>query len=91
MTFSLGRLIMTAGFLELFSDSFLADKEAMILLTRHLQGDWGNLDREDCATNNRAVQEGNRILSSYTVHGQTIYVVTEADRSVTTILLESEN
>jgi hypothetical protein len=65
------------------------------LLARHGSGDWGDLDDFDARQNNTAVKEGYRILSAYevtTVNGETerIWIITEADRSATTILLPSE-
>lgn len=61
------------------------------LLSRHFTGDWGQLDAHDTAANNRAVKDGTRILSAYPCRGdQTLWIITEADRSVTTILLPEE-
>lgn len=60
-------------------------------LSRHITGDWGDVDREDSAANDRAVQEGTRLLSSYTLPDDTrIWIITEADRSVTTLLLPDD-
>lgn len=64
-------------------------------LTRHVQGDWGELDSFDIQQNNLAVKDGYRILSAYNVPSgnhetEKIWIVTEADRSVTTVLLPSE-
>jgi hypothetical protein len=66
------------------------------LLARHAHGDWGDdLDNFDRRQNDTAVKEGYRILSAYNVptgNGETtrIWIITEADRSVTTVLLPSE-
>lgn len=69
------------------------------LLDRHLSGDWGIVDAEDKATNDKAVKVGNRILSAYPIdptqecvgYGpNTVWIITEADRSVTTFLLPDE-
>jgi hypothetical protein len=59
---------------------------------RHLRGDWGNLDDEDKQENEFSVQNGYRILSSYRLNGdgQRIWIITEEDRSATTILLPEE-
>ena len=68
-------------------------------LTRHGQGDWGSVCVEDAATNNEALQEGLRILSAYPIDpakpckgfgDNTLWIITEADRSVTTFLLPEE-
>lgn len=61
------------------------------LLDRHLSGDWGDLDGEDKKANKLALKEGLRLLSAYTLSsGTKIWIITEADRSVTTILLPEE-
>ena len=62
------------------------------LLYRHCTGDWGEMDDEDVATNNRAVREGKRLLSQYTLPRTKVkvWVITEWDRSVTTMLLPEE-
>lgn len=63
----------------------------MPYLIRHASGDWGEVDAEDSAANDRALVDGDRILSAYTLPDETrIWIITEADRSVTTILLPSD-
>ncbi len=65
-------------------------------LSRHLKGDWGEVDEEDKQTNDEALKQGDRLLSAYNDtrfpgHGvSTIWIITEADRSVTTILFPDE-
>ena len=60
-------------------------------LRRHECGDWGEVQEEDWAANDRALKTGERILSSYKLRtGETIWIITEADRSSTTLLLPSE-
>lgn len=62
------------------------------LLRRHLSGDWGELDAHDRRENERSLKHGFRVLSSYPVgeDGQKVWVITEADRSSTCLLLPSE-
>ena len=60
------------------------------LLARHALLDPGDLPREDIAANRRAVKHGLRIFSAYTVNGVRFWVITEWDRSCTTVLLPSE-
>lgn len=61
------------------------------LIERHLSGDFGQLDSEDQEQNRRAIAEGGRVMSSYALHTHaTVWVITEADRSVTTLLLPTE-
>jgi len=60
-------------------------------LTRHANGDWGELDEHDLKANEYGLEHGLRLLSAYTLSsGVRIWVITEADRSSTTILLPSE-
>ncbi len=70
--------------------------DPVVLLDRHYSGDWGNMDKDDKAMNERAVKDGSRIMSSYDLGSDdTIWVITEAEddrglRSVTTLLLPEE-
>ena len=60
-------------------------------LFRHLDGDWGELSPEDIRENELSLQYGWRLLSAYTLStGVRVWVITEADRSVTTFLLPEE-
>ncbi len=84
--FELGRIVATPGALEV-----LAPEEPIILLQRHQSGDWGEVDGHDQRANNRALKDGTRILSAYVAaRGERVWVITEADRSSTCILLPSE-
>lgn len=86
--FSLGRTVATPGALDALSD---AGQSATKFYDRHVRGDWGDIDPEDVDANERALQNGSRILSVYsTTPGVTLWVITEADRSITTILLPEE-
>lgn len=61
------------------------------LIARHLNGDWGDVSSEDSAANQDALANGGQILSCYVMPGgERLWVITEADRSVTTILLSCE-
>jgi hypothetical protein len=55
-------------------------------------GDWGDVDTEEKAANDRAVKEGGRLVSCYHLPrtGKAIWIITDADRSVTTVLLPEE-
>ena len=60
-------------------------------LSRHKKGDWGDVSMEDWLSNNYALSHGERLLSSYcTVEGVKFWIITEADRSATTVLLPEE-
>jgi hypothetical protein len=83
----LGRIVATPGALEVLAE---AGQDLRILLDRHRSGDWGELDDHDRRENERSLRHGCHILSSYPVGGKVIWIITEADRSVTTILLPEE-
>jgi hypothetical protein len=68
-----------------------ARENALAYIARHAAGDWGEVDREDWRANDRSLRDGSRLLSSYTLPGGTrIWIITEADRSSTCILLPEE-
>lgn len=90
--FPLGRVVATAGLLAQVSA-----EEVSSALARHARGDWGEVCEEDLAANEEAMKHGDRLLSAYSLPLATdasstvrIYVITEADRSVTTALLCEE-
>jgi hypothetical protein len=61
------------------------------ILKRHLTGDWGDLDEHDRCENELSIAQGFRLLSSYTLsNGTKLWIITEADRSATTLLLPLE-
>jgi hypothetical protein len=60
-------------------------------LSRHISGDWGEVDEHDRRENELSVAQGFRLLSAYTLStGTKVWIITEADRSATTLLLPSE-
>lgn len=84
--FPLGRLVITPGALEKLDSESLQRA-----LRRHLNGDWGDLDQHDKNANDRALVEHARVLSAHCDSGGAkFWIITEADRSATTILLPSE-
>lgn len=93
--FALGRLLATPGALALLTEFGVSP---LTLLMRHASGDWGELDDRDRQVNELAVVHGDRILSAYVLRrvelGQTVearvWVITEADRAVTTVLRPSD-
>jgi len=85
--FPLGQTVATPGALEVLTATGTSPTE---LLTRHQRGDWGDVPPEDAEENELSVREGFRILSSYKVGDDKLWVITEADRSVTTILKPGE-
>ncbi len=84
-----GRILATRAALDALAE---AGQSPLDLLVRHLRGDWGELDDEDRRANEEAVRQGYRILSAYTlVTGCRIWIITEWDRSATTLLLPEES
>jgi hypothetical protein len=88
VNFPLGRIAATPGALAALGEAGQMPHE---FLDRHARGDWGEVDAADGRENDRSVRHGFRILSAYKTHlGEKLWVITEADRSVTTLLLPSE-
>jgi hypothetical protein len=86
--FPLGQVVATPGALHALE---AADVPGTDYLQRHVSGDWGDLCAEDVAENRRSLERGFRILSSYRLPTDVrLWVITEADRSVTTLLLPEE-
>jgi hypothetical protein len=81
-----GKIVITRGAHALFQTYDLS-----IYLNRHLNCDWGSIDKEDAKQNDFALNNNERILSVYKITKTiTIWIITEWDRSVTTILLPEE-
>jgi hypothetical protein len=85
--FALGKIVATPGALELMK---MSNIDGLAFLQRHVTGDWGDLDEEDKEENNLSVQKGYRILSAYGRGKNRLWIITEADRSVITILQPDE-
>jgi len=92
--FELGRVVSTPGAVAALDD---AKQEPALFLDRHVSGDWGDVDPLDRACNDAATggdepdDQSGRVLSAYqTSSGVTIWIITEWDRSATTLLLPSE-
>ncbi|WP_318419486.1 type I restriction endonuclease subunit M [Photobacterium leiognathi] len=86
-SFRLGQVCATQGAIALSDNNPTLLRS---LLRRHASGDWGELCDNDKRANDDAVLKAGRILSSYTLNGENIWIITEHDRSVTTILLPKE-
>ena len=98
--FQLGQIVATPGALQLLKEHRVAP---FTLISRHVCGDWGDLDASDMRENSMALVHGHRILSSYQLTRRTkagadgagsvtdkVWIITEADRSSTTVLLPRE-
>ena len=86
MHFPLGQSVITPGAI-----AFLTNVDAVTALARHAEGDWGDVCHDDWRANDEALARGARLLSAYhTCAGVKFWIITEADRSVTTVLLPEE-
>ena len=83
----LGKVVATPGALKLLSEM---GEDLFSYIARHATGDWGDLCAFDRRQNEIALRDGYRVFSSYDVSAERVWVITEADRSVTTILLPEE-
>ena len=81
--FPLGQIVATPAALELLEE---AGEDPLCYLVRHRCGDWGELDEHGHRENELSLKQGWRILSFYPVGGRCIWIITESDKSVTTIL-----
>ena len=88
---NMGRLLMTRGVNDLVAEDEAFAKFVTGSLTRHYRGDWGNLADEDKQENELSLKAGYRLLSAYEAEVlPKIWIITEADRSATTILFPDE-
>ena len=85
--FALGCVVITPALLELFQAEMI---EPTIFLTRHQSGDFGNLCASDIDANQHAIHHRARIVSCYHLRKTKFWIITEADRSSTTMLMPAE-
>ena len=86
--FALGQVLATPGALELLETHQLT---ALPFVLRHVSGDWGDICAEDRQANTDALQYGYRLMSVYVISkAERLWIITEADRSSTTLLLPEE-
>ena len=86
--FKLGHIVATPAALDLLNKHQVSTLE---LLRRHVMGDFGDLCNDDIAANLHAIKNGLRILSKYKIDEiNAVYIITEADRSSTCVLLPEE-
>ena len=84
--FPLGETVTTAH-----AKDVLPDLDIVLALQRHNSGDWGDVDQHDGQANEDGLHSGGRLVSIYrSVRGQKFYIITEGDRSVTTVLLPED-
>ena len=86
--FPAGQIVATPGALAVLER---ANRSPLEFLSRHFRGDWGDLCQEDTTENELSLKYGYRLMSSYPVSEiEKLWIITEADRSVTTLLLPEE-
>jgi hypothetical protein len=84
--FPFGQIVATPNAL-----ANIPNDEILLALSRHVRGDWGTLDAEDLNANERALRFGGRLFSSYhSTQNVKFWIITECDRSVTTVLLPED-
>ncbi len=85
--FPLGQIVATPGALELLDESGQAPSS---YISRHVSGEWGDICKKDKQLNDAALKDGNRLLSAYQIGEGKLWIITEADRSSTALLLPCE-
>ena len=91
LVFDLGQTVMTRGVADLFNEDKAFKKFVKESFTKYCNADWGETCEEDKELNDQALKSGDRILAVYKKEGlETIWIITEWDRSATTILFPSE-
>lgn len=93
MKFNHGQVVVTRAVRALMEEDEAFQIFVNDSLNRHLSGDWGDLEDEDKASNEMALEHGDRIFSAYTTDlcaEKKIWIITEADRSATTVLFPSD-
>ena len=88
--FELGQTVMTRGVAALCEENCAFPILIAACLNKHVSGDWGEVCDEDRAENEDALKVGNRLMSVYTLGETKIWIITEWDRSVTTVLFPEE-
>ena len=89
--FNPGQLVMTRGVNDMMANNEDFASHVRLSVIRHMAGDWGNVSDEDRVENELAMQEGDRLFSVYKKEGlPKIWIITEWDRSVTTVLFPEE-
>lgn len=84
--FALGKTVITRG-----AAASVPEGDVFTALNRHARGDWGEVCADDWKENELSLKEGFRLMSVYkTAGGERFWIITEADRSATTVLLPEE-
>ncbi len=87
MKFEMGKIVITSNAYYMLNIWFVS----WIIKYRYSRGDWGNIPESDWRENDKSLTNGGRLLASYTdVNGVKFWIITEADRSYTTVLLPED-
>ena len=87
--FNMGQLVITPGAKDSIGTDGIKDM-LVAIFEKHAYGDWGDISPEDKLANDEALENGGHLLSSYVINGVRYWIITEANRSVTTVLLPEE-
>ena len=87
---ALGLVVATPGIVDFVGNSIPRNTAFRNSLIRHANGDWGLVDSEDKTANDIALLNGSRLVSAYEIEARKIWIITEADRSSTTVLFPEE-
>ena len=90
MSFEMGTVVQTAGIAAAIEEDFQLGIQITVALDRFARGDWGDVPDEDWGTNEVALEGGDRLMGAYPTDAGRIWIITEADRSATTILFPEE-
>ena len=90
MNFKLGRLVMTNEMHNCITKDTNFDSEVATAFKRYVKGDWGNISEEDKLINEEALNEGGTLMGAYDTSKGEIWIITEGNRSITTILFTDE-
>jgi hypothetical protein len=90
MVFCIGNLVATRGVAYEMQENSDFEKFVRKSFSRHASGDWGDICEEDKASNDYALEHGERLFSAYKSDNNQIWIITEWDRSATTILFPEE-
>lgn len=88
--FELGQTVMTRSVADWIDGNEARHIRVMACLQKHQCGDWGEVSATDARLNDAAVKSEDRIMSAYTVDNKTVWVITEHDRSVTTVMFPED-
>lgn len=89
-TFEAGKFVLTSRVNDLISADKVFSKFVLESIRRHLKGDWGEMDPGGIKANERALEDGSRLFSAYTTGPAKIWIITESDRSATTVSFPDE-